>query len=247
MAGFHKGEQCLICGENLYSSENLVSRQCIFCGEFFYTNLVCENGHHVCDECQMERALETITHICLKSKKREVVAIAYELMTNKWIKMHGPEHYFLVAAVLLTSYKNRGYNADMTKWAFESMLEEARKRAVKIPANSCGYWGCAGEAIGCGIFASLILKVSPMSVRERGSANMITSKALEQIAMHGGPRCSKRDSLTAILTASQFAEANWNAPLTGFQGVECLFSDRNPDCTKARCPYYPKPESEGDR
>jgi hypothetical protein len=188
----------------------------------------------------MERALDTITHICEQSKHKEAIAIAYELMMDKWVKMHGPEHPYLVAAVLLTAYKNRGYNTRTAKKSFQSLLDEAKKRAMKIAVNSCGYWGCSGEAIGAGIFASLVLGVSPMSVRERGHANLITSKVLEQIAVHGGPRCSKRESLIAILVTSKLTEEHWEMPLTDFEGVECIFYNRNIDCIGKRCPFFPK-------
>ena len=245
MAGYDKSGQCLICGEKLKYSEKPASMQCVFCNEFFYSNLICKNQHYTCDGCHLERALETIIQVCEKSRQKEAVAIAYEIMTNKWIKMHGPEHPFLVAAVLITAYKNRGYGG-MGKGAFEAMLDEAKKRSMKIPVNSCGYWGCAGEAIGCGIFASLILKSSPMSVRERGIANTITARVLEQIAMYGGPHCSKRDSLIAILVTSQFTEENWEKPLTDFQGIECIFYEKNTDCIKSRCPFFPKQDTESN-
>jgi hypothetical protein len=163
-------------------------------------------------------------------------------MMDKWIKMHGPEYPYLVAAVLLTAYKNRGYATKTAKRSFQALLDEAKKRAMKITANSCGYWGCSGEAIGAGIFASLVLGVSPMSVRERGYANLLTSKVLAQIALHGGPRCSKRESLIAILTTSQFMAEHWQMPLTDFEGVECMFFSGNVDCIGGRCPFFPKSE-----
>ena len=234
-------DQCLICGNDQIFPKTSVSTQCMFCGEFFYAHNICRNGHYVCEECHLERAFDTITHICEKSKHKEAIAIAFELMMDKWIKMHGPEHAYLVAAALLTSYKNRGYNIKKTKKTFQALLDEAKKRAMKIPINPCGYWGCPGEAIGAGIFASLVLGASPMSIGERGHAILITSKALEQMAMHGGgPRCSKRESLITILATSKFTEEHWQTPLTDFEGVECLFFEKNVDCIGGRCPFFPK-------
>jgi hypothetical protein len=212
----------------------------MFCGEVFYTNLVCGNGHYVCDDCHTERAIEMITDVCRKTKKREAINIAYELLMNKWMKLHGTEHHYLVAAVLLTAYKNRGYSANAENWSFVANLSEAKNRTTKIPAGACGYFGCSGEAIACGIFASVVLKATPMSVKERGAANLLTSKALEEIAMFGGPRCSKRDTFTAIFTASRFTDEYWKKPLSEFEGVECMFSDRNQDCIKQLCPFHPK-------
>ena len=236
----NNSDTCLICGQNQIFPRNSISTQCMFCGEFFYAHNVCKNGHYVCEECHMERSLDTITHICEKSKHKEVIAIAFELMMDKWIKIHGPEHPYLVAAVLLTAYKNRGYSTKTAKKSFQALLDEAKKRSMKIAVNSCGYWGCSGEALGAGIFASLVLGASPMSVGERAHANLITSKVLEQIAMYGGPRCSKRESLLAILAASKFTEEHWQMPLTDFEGVECMFHDKNVDCIGGRCPFFPK-------
>lgn len=232
--------QCLICGQIQILTKNAVSTQCMFCGDFFYANSICKNGHYVCEGCHMNRALDTITHICEKSKQQEVIAILFELMMDKWINMHGPEHYYLVAAALLTAYKNREYRTIAVKKSFPVLLDEAKKRASKIPANACGYWGCSGEAIGAGIFASLVLGVSPMSVGERSHANLITAKVLEKIAEYGGPRCNKRESLIAVMTTSEFIAEHWQMPLTDFEGVECLFFERNVDCIGQRCSFFPK-------
>jgi len=240
MAAYNKKEKCLICGgDNIYSNQ-ADGAKCLFCGESFYTNTICENGHYVCEQCRTERAIEMITSICKKTRKKEAINIAYELLMNKWVKMHGSEHTYLVAAVLLSAYKNRGYGAATANWSFPKNLEEARLRTMKIPPGTCGYWGCAGEAISCGIFASLTLRAAPMSVRERGTANLLCSKVLEQISIYGGPRCSKRETFIAILTTSQFTEEYWQMPLTDFDGVECTFHPRNEDCIGERCPFFPK-------
>jgi len=212
----------------------------MFCNEYFYTNLVCENGHYICEDCHTQRAVEIVTSICRKTKKKEVINIAYEVMMNKWVKMHGSEHPYMVVAVLLAAYKNRGYGEMTANWSFPVNLEEAKNRTMKIPSGACGYWGCCGEALACGIFASLVLKATPMSVGERGTANLITAKVLEQISTYGGPRCSKRDTFIALLTTSQFTEEYWHMPLTDFEGVECAFSSKNWDCITGRCPFYPK-------
>ncbi|MCL1809625.1 MAG: DUF5714 domain-containing protein [Clostridiales bacterium] len=243
MAAYDKNDKCPICGGRHIYSEAAVRTNCMFCGELFYTNLTCENGHYVCDDCHLERGLAEITSICMSSRKKEAISLGYELMMNKWVKTHGSEHSFLVAATLLTTYKNRGYGTEAVTRNFSKLLEEAKNRTMKIPANSCSYWGCAGEAIGSGVFASLILKATHMSAGELRFANAITAGVLEQVAACGGPRCSKRETLIAILETSRFTEEHWRMPLTGFQGALCEFFNRNPDCTGDNCPFYPVPES----
>jgi hypothetical protein len=66
-----ESDKCLICGETRYYSKSVKSMQCMFCGDSFYTNYVCENGHFVCEECRVERALEIITSTCEKSRDKE--------------------------------------------------------------------------------------------------------------------------------------------------------------------------------
>jgi len=243
MAAYDKNDTCPICGGRHNYSESAARTPCMFCGELFYTNLTCENGHYVCDDCHLERGLAEITSICLSSRKKEAISLCYELMMNKWVKIHGPEHPFLVAATLLTAYKNRGYGTDAVSWNFGKLLEEAKIRTMKIPVNSCAYWGCAGEAIGSGVFASLILKATHMSDGELRFANAITTEVLGQIAACGGPRCSKRETLIAILETSKFTDEHWHMPLTDFQGAVCEFFKRNPDCTGEKCPFYPMLEN----
>ncbi|MCL1810580.1 MAG: DUF5714 domain-containing protein [Clostridiales bacterium] len=240
MTAYYKNEICLICGGGNIYSKSAVRTQCMFCGEPFYVNLICENGHYVCDDCHLERSLAEITDICMKNKQKEAVGIAFELMMNKWVRANGPEHPFLVAATLLTAYKNRGYGTEPFTRNFSKLLEEAQSRTLKIPENSSSFWGCAGEAIACGIFAGLILNTTQMSTVEFRFANAITAEALGQIAEYGGPRCSKRESLIAIIEASQFTDKNWHMPLTDFAGAECKFFNANPDCTGSKCPFYPE-------
>jgi len=244
MLGLEKNARCLICGETLFYADDAVGMQCMFCGDAFYTNRICENEHYVCDECHGERALEMIMSGCLSAKSDDALGIAYELLMNKWVRMHGSEHHFLVAAALLTAYHNRNYSTSTANWDFEGVLAEAKSRAMKICDNACGFWGCCGAAIGAGIFASLALKAMPVSVGERGTANLITSKALEKISVYGGPRCCKRETFTAIFSTSQFTNEYWDMPLTDYQGVECQFHHRNIECIGVRCPFNPEAISE---
>lgn len=238
-----KNAGCLICGEKLVYSENAVGMRCMFCGEAFYTNAVCGNDHYVCDECHAARALEMIMSGCLKSKRNDALAITYDLMMNKWVPMHGPEHHFLVAAALLTAYNAR-YGKDTPGFDLQMELEEALKRTQRVPGGFCGFWGCCGIAIGAGIFASVVLKANPLSGAERGTANLITAKALEQIAAFGGPRCCKRESFSTIFAVSEFTAENWRMPLTEYQGIECRFFDRNYECTVGKCPFHPRDTEE---
>jgi hypothetical protein len=74
-------------------------------------------------------------------------------------------------------------------------------RGKAIFGGICGTHGACGACIGVGIAYSLIHKVTPYSKEDRGEANRMTALALCAISCYGGPRCCKRDSITAIETA----------------------------------------------
>ena len=238
MPGFKKNVRCPLCGEKLAIMKEAVDMRCAVCGDAFYTDGLCKNKHYVCGGCQLERALEKIASGCLNINSNDALAIGYELLMSRWIAVNGPEHHFLTAAALLTAYHRR-YSVDNIAGAdIEDALREARSRTMKIPDGACGFWGCCGAAAAAGIFVSLVLKAMPSSGTERGAANRVTAQALARISETGEPRCCKRETFTAIFTASRFAEEQWGLPLTDYQGAECHFYHLNDDCAKERCSFY---------
>ena len=97
---------CMICGEELvYSSENR-ELECIYCGGIYESNTSCKSGHYVCDICHSKEGIDIIYDYCLRTDKNNPIEMAIELMKNSNINMHGPEHHFLVPAVLLAAYYN---------------------------------------------------------------------------------------------------------------------------------------------
>jgi hypothetical protein len=60
------------------------------------------------------------------------------------------------------------------------------------------------------------------------------------IALHGGPRCCKRNTYLAIMGAAQFLKENLNVQMDISSKIECQFSPLNKECLKEECPFYPK-------
>jgi hypothetical protein len=119
-------------------------------------------------------------------------------MKNPQIKMHGPEHHFLVPAVLFTAYQNQTGEKDGRR----SKLEIIRNRAELVKGGFCGTHGTCGAAIGAGIFCSVITDTTPLSTDTWRLSNKITAHCLISIAEHGGPRCCKRDTFISILNSA---------------------------------------------
>ncbi len=226
---------CLICGADLKYSDDYQALKCYYCKGTFQSNVSCLNDHFVCDKCHAQSAIEIIETWCLNSKSVNPLEMAAEIMHSEKIKMHGPEHHFLVPAVLISSYCN-AINDD-TK---PVQLEVARKRAEKILGGFCGTHGNCGAGVGTGIFISVITNSTPLSKEEWSLSNLITGRSLISIANHGGPRCCKRDVYLAILESIQFLKEKFNVRLDPSE-VKCQFSDNNKECLKTSCLFYPMP------
>lgn len=226
---------CLVCGKELKYFENKRKIDCFYCGNSFETLVTCVDGHFVCDRCHSLSANELIFKTCITSRERDPLKLAVNLMKNSKVNMHGPEHHFLVPAVLISSYYNNReeYNKK------EKALIKARKRANQILGGFCGSHGVCGAAVGTGIFISVITGANPLSEKEWKLSNQITAKSLEKIAFYGGPRCCKRNTLLSIVGAVSFVEEQLDFEIPVDKSIICEFSDLNQECIEEKCPFYP--------
>jgi len=225
---------CLLCGEELIYFDSIRPLNCAICGKTFEADASCVSGHYVCDACHSSSTNEWIEGYCLHSTQTNPVAMAIMLMKNDKVKMHGPEHHFLVPAVLLTAYYNLLGLPDEKK----RKLREAHRRIENLPGDSCGFFGVCGAGIGTGVFVSLIMDATPLSPEGWRLSNLATAQSLEQIACPGGPRCCKRDTFLALQMARAFLVQHFEIDLPISEPVMCSFSSLNKDCLKEACLYY---------
>lgn len=225
---------CLICGRDLVYGEEPRDLACAVCGEVRSTTAACEAGHFVCDRCHSLEALDLIEQFCLTTTLEDPLAIACILMRYPTVRMHGPEHHFLVPASLIAAYCNHQGEPGRKG----ALLQQARTRAGAVPGGVCGTHGTCGAAVGTGIFVSLITGSTPLKKQEWSLANQMTARGLMTIARHGGPRCCKRDSWLAILTAITFLAERFGVVLPVQETVRCEFSDINRECLREACPFH---------
>ncbi len=230
----HKSN-CLICGEDLIYLEDMKEYECHYCGEKKLSHAACKNGHYICDICHSKGAYEIIKAYCTKCDSKNPFRMAIDLMKHPSIKMHGPEHHFLVPAVLITAY----YNSIGENKLIIDKIDEAEKRAKNVLGGFCGFYGNCGAAVGTGIFISIITGATPLSKEEWKMSNLMTSQSLKSIAENGGPRCCKRDSFLAIEEAAKFLEENFKIDLET-DIIKCEFSNFNSQCLKESCTFYNK-------
>lgn len=232
----HK-KDCFVCGRELVYLDNDEDTVCLYCKEAHRSNVRCEAGHYVCDRCHSLGGNELIEKYCLKSTSRDPVEMAFDLMRHPQIKMHGPEHHFLVPAVLLTACHNVRKTDAARR---ESDLKKARQRAEKVLGGFCGFYGNCGAAVGTGIAVSVLTGATPLSREEWRLANLMTARSLFAIAAHGGPRCCKRNSFLAIGEAAAFFEEHLGISLPVTRDVKCGFHALNRECLAEECPFYGK-------
>ena len=225
---------CLVCGADLTYEQHNRSLICFYCDNEIEANVLCKNDHYVCDRCHAHSANDQIEYTCIHTQSIDPIQLANNLLHHPAIKMHGPEHHFLVPAVLLATfynYKNQ-HNLKTKK------IQIARQRASYTKGGSCGSCGTCGAAVGTGIFISLITEATPLSRDAWGLSNMMTAQSLHRIAIHSGPRCCKRVSFLAIRTAVEFLKLHFEITLKTIENLNCDFNSANKECLEQDCPFY---------
>ena len=224
---------CLICGADLVYAVQTREAHCALCQRQFSVSAACAQGHFVCDNCHGLQAFDWIERACLASHETDPLRLAESLMRHPAVKMHGPEHHFLVAAALLTSWSE--VHDDPAK---AEKLTLARKRADDIKGGFCGSHGTCGAAMGAGVASSILTGATPLSKEGWSLANLTTAACLTAIGAAGGPRCCKRDTYLALQTGRDFLNKYLGAEYPkGLQPV-CSFSIGNRECITDKCPFF---------
>ena len=226
-------ENCMICGEQIVCSAEQKEMNCSLCSEEFSTNTACAGGHFVCDSCHAQGGFAVITKYVSETASCSPAETASEIMRSPAVNMHGPEHHYLTAAVLLAAYKNAGGKTD-----FKNDLNNLRQRAEKVPGGICGLWGSCGAGIASGIFISIITGADPFSSKEWSLANKMTSESLAAISENGGPRCCKRCTYISLLAAAEFVKRHFGIIMDVSRKIECEFSHRNNECRLSECLFF---------
>ena len=225
---------CLICGFELACLPLEEILPCEYCRKPFTADVCCINHHYVCDRCHALSANDLIEQYCRTTPLTDPYRITATLMKNPQIKMHGPEHHFLVPAALLAAWYNRHRNTLLK----DAALIKARRRAEDVKGGFCGSHGACGAAIGTGIFVSLITGATSLAKEEWRLANLMSAESLKIIAENCGPRCCKRDSFLAISAAVTFLKTHFGTDMPIEEGITCEFAILNPECLGVECSFY---------
>jgi hypothetical protein len=224
---------CMICGQDLVYLAQMQAQTCVYCGQTVESNARCKQGHFVCDACHHADANDLIEQVCVNASSTQPVELALMLMSHPALAMHGPEHHFLVPAVLLAAYCNQTQEGEKA-----TLIRQARKRAEGVRGGSCGFCGNCGAAVGTGIFISLVTGATPLSKSAWQLSNRMTAQSLLAIAEFGGPRCCKRDTYLALQSAQGFLRDHLDVSLALKSPIYCDFHTLNKECLLTDCPFY---------
>lgn len=222
---------CIICGSPLVYLEEEREIECSVCNKTFSTNVLCENGHYVCDECHGS-GVAALMPMLLDNTEADPIALFESLMKHPSVHMHGPEHHTIVPCVLLSAYHAAGVDFDLQKY-----LNEAVKRGRKVPGGVCGFWGVCGAAVGAGIFLSVMLHSNPLNAPVWCEPQKLAADCLKNITALGGPRCCKRTGRIAIETAVEYVNSHFEIKMHCAE-VKCDFVALNHECLGDKCKYF---------
>ena len=224
---------CMKCGAPLEYLKEEKQMTCVFCGRTLLANARCENGHFVCDTCHSMEALGVVEHICLHTTKTDMVALLTEIRSHPAVPVNGPEHHYMVPAIILSTYKNLG--GDVTP----DMIQAGIQRGRQVSGGYCGFMGVCGAAIGVGTAFSLILEANPIKPLERRQVQTVTQKVLAEISKLEAARCCQRDSWIALTEAARLSDHYLPIKLKADKKLVCRQQAKNKECIKDACPLWP--------
>jgi len=225
---------CVLCGNELYKLSKKIEVRCDFCGKIGFASHQCSSSHYICNECFSITPIEFVKMACLKYKGIDPNALAVEIMNTPTIRMHGPEHHYILPAVLLTCIYNLKGRTDDLKEKLDSLAVRTSCEApdhCEYNINNCG------AAIGTGIFLSTFLDRTTENEDEWSLTNQLVSECIKKIAEIGGPRCCKRDTYISIQTTIEFLKNKFAIELP-LSEAKCTFSLRNKSCKHENCIFY---------
>ena len=178
--------------------------------------------------------------VCAACRQMSVDELLVELMDNPDVPIHYPYHHFIMPAALLTLAAAEQH---LPEEELGEMLDTAEERAKNVLGGFCGNYGACGAGVGAGIFLSVYTDTSPMSETSWQWVNELTGLCLQKLASVPGPRCCKRTSFLSIQESVPYINEKLGLHLTVSDGITCHYYERNQECKKEECPFYPPLQS----
>lgn len=160
-------------------------------------------------------------------------SIFRNIARKEYMSIHGPEHHILDGASILVAYKNAGGDIDL-----DSALNKLMYEGLRMPGAMCGLWGICGAISSVGAALAIIDGTGPLSTDGTWGEHMkFTAEAAAELGRINGPRCCKRDAMTAFKNGIKYINSHYEVELES-DDIKCEFKALNAQCINERCPYY---------
>lgn len=160
-------------------------------------------------------------------------SIFRNIARKEYMSIHGPEHHILDGASILVAYKNAGGDIDL-----DSALNKLMYEGLRMPGAMCGLWGICGAISSVGAALAIIDGTGPLSTDGTWGEHMkFTAEAAAELGRINGPRCCKRDAMTAFKNGIKYINSHYEVKLES-DDIKCEFKTLNVQCINERCPYY---------
>lgn len=160
-------------------------------------------------------------------------SIFLNIARKEYMSIHGPEHHILDGASILVAYKNAGGDIDL-----DSALNKLMYEGLRMPGAMCGLWGICGAISSVGAALAIIDGTGPLSTDGTWGEHMkFTAEAAAELGRINGPRCCKRDAMTAFKNGIKYINSHYEVKLES-DDIKCEFKTLNAQCINERCPYY---------
>jgi hypothetical protein len=203
-------------------------KRCVVCNE--------PSDSRFCQTCADLDYARVIRGYCAHARSTSPLDMAQEIMSHPKFPVAGQAHHPLVAAVLVTAWRNA--TGDDTAGRVETAIEKGNS----IPGGFCAGFGADAAAIACGIAVSTIRSntIKAEHAPGRALAHALTGQAMLHIANGTGNRCCKRSVYGVLEGATNYFASALEVPLAPASArVECLFPEKNKLCNREACRYYP--------
>lgn len=203
-------------------------KRCLACNE--------RSESRFCPACAELEYADVIRGYCTHATSTSPLDMAQEIMSHPKFPVAGQAHHPLVAAVLVTAWRNATGAEAIEK------LAAAIQRGNSVQGGFCAGFGADAAAIACGIAVSVIEgnTIKAEHAPGRARAHGLTGLAMLHIASGTGNRCCKRSVYGVLEVATGYLNAALGVPLAPASvRIECPFPEKNKLCNREACRYFP--------
>lgn len=226
-----------MCGSKLEYLDQGKDFTCFRCGQTETGNIICPQGHYVCDACHGQGAFDFIKDSVLAAKSANPFEIAEALMADQArVPMLGCENAWIAAGSFMAALKNEG-TLHVTDAHISEALNRTKRQAV---GGYCGLTGVCGIVPAIGACFSIILGAACPKDHETAATMKIVARIVDVIAAETGPCCCKNFARKALAQAIQSAHDTLQVSLPySDAALVCTDSERHPHgCRQDKCTYY---------